>query len=42
MMDTLIAVLRWLYGSMAEGMRATTDLTGLPTLALEPRNGHSR
>jgi hypothetical protein len=31
-MDTLIAVQRWLYGGMADGMRSTTDLTDLPTL----------
>jgi ABC-type nickel/cobalt efflux system permease component RcnA len=31
-METLIAVQRWLYGGMADGMRSTTDLTGLPTL----------
>ena len=31
-MDYLIAVQRWLYGGMAEGMRSATDLTGLPTL----------
>ena len=31
-MDILIAMQRWLYGGMADGMRTTTDLTGLPTL----------
>ena len=31
-MDYLITIQRWLYGGMAEGMRAATDLTGLPTL----------
>jgi nickel/cobalt exporter len=31
-MDWLIAIQRWLYGGMAEGMRATVDLSGLPTL----------
>jgi nickel/cobalt exporter len=31
-MDWLIAVQRWLYGGMAEHMRAASDLTGLPTL----------
>lgn len=31
-MDWLIAIQRWLYGGMAEGMRGTVDLSGLPTL----------
>jgi ABC-type nickel/cobalt efflux system permease component RcnA len=31
-MDWLIAVQRWLYGGMAEGMNATADLNGLPAL----------
>jgi ABC-type nickel/cobalt efflux system permease component RcnA len=32
MMETLISVQRWLYGGIGEGMRSTTDLTGLPAL----------
>ena len=32
MVDWLIAIQRWLYGGMAEGMRSTVDLSGLPTL----------
>jgi nickel/cobalt exporter len=32
MIDWLIAIQRWLYGGMAEGMRSTVDVTGLPTL----------
>ena len=31
-MDWLIAIQRWLYGGIAEGMRLATDLTGLPAL----------
>src|SRR5436190_21227962 len=31
-MDALIGVQRWLYGGMADSLRSTTDLTGLPTL----------
>jgi ABC-type nickel/cobalt efflux system permease component RcnA len=31
-MDWLVAIQRWLYGGMAEGMRSTVDLTGLPAL----------
>lgn len=31
-MDWLIAIQRWLYGGMAEGMRSATDITGLPAL----------
>jgi nickel/cobalt exporter len=31
-MDWLIAIQRWLYGGMAESMRSTTDVTGLPAL----------
>lgn len=31
-MDWLIAVQRWLYGGMAEGMRTATDITALPAL----------
>lgn len=31
-MDRLIAVQRWLYGGMAEGMNSTADLNGLPAL----------
>lgn len=32
MVDWLIAIQRWLYGGMAEGMRSTADLSGLPML----------
>ncbi len=32
MMDWLVAVQKWLYGGMAEGMRSATDLTALPAL----------
>ena len=31
-MDWLIAIQRWLYGGMAEGMRSAADMTGLPAL----------
>jgi nickel/cobalt exporter len=31
-MDWLITMQRWLYGGMAEGMRSTTDLSGLGPL----------
>jgi nickel/cobalt transporter (NicO) family protein len=31
-MDWLIAIQRWLYGGMAQGLRSATDLTGLPAL----------
>lgn len=31
-MDWLVAVQKWLYGGMAEGMRSATDLTALPAL----------
>jgi nickel/cobalt exporter len=31
-MDWLIAIQRWLYGGMAEGMRSATDISGLPAL----------
>jgi len=33
-MDWLIAIQRWLYGGMAEGMRSAADMTGLPALML--------
>ena len=33
-MDWLIAVQRWLYGGMAESMRAASNVSGLPTLML--------
>jgi nickel/cobalt transporter (NicO) family protein len=32
MVDGPIAIQRWLYGGMAEGMRSTVDVSGLPTL----------
>jgi hypothetical protein len=32
MVDWLIAIQRWLYGGMADGMRSTVDPSGLPTL----------
>ena len=32
MMDWLIAIQRWLYGGMSEGMKSTIDLSGLPAL----------
>lgn len=32
MMDWLIAIQRWLYGGMSEGMKATDDVSGLPAL----------
>ena len=31
-MDWMIQAQRWLYGGMADGMRTTVDLTGLPQL----------
>lgn len=31
-MDWLIAIQRWLYGGMAEGMRTATDMAALPAL----------
>jgi nickel/cobalt exporter len=31
-MDWLVALQKWLYGGMAEGMRSATDLTALPAL----------
>jgi hypothetical protein len=31
-MEWLITLQRWLYGGMAESMRSTTDLSGLPIL----------
>ena len=31
-MDWAIAIQRWLYGGMSEGMRSTADLSGLPAL----------
>ena len=32
MMDWLITIQRWLYGGMSDGMRMTTDMSGLPVL----------
>jgi nickel/cobalt exporter len=31
-MDWLVAIQKWLYGGMAEGMRSATDVTGMPAL----------
>ena len=32
MMDWLIAIQRWLYGGVTEGLKSTVDLAGLPTM----------